>query len=112
MTYDGLRITPPPLTQETQMPPTSNSIWPDNCRGAISLTFDDGSETQLRRAFPILTERGLLGTFYLVPRGDDYAQRLAPWGAVHEAGHEIGNHSLGHTCTRNYREERGARGLE
>jgi peptidoglycan/xylan/chitin deacetylase (PgdA/CDA1 family) len=90
----------------------SDAVWPGGRRGAVSLTFDDGSESQLRRAFPILTERGLRGTFYLVPRGEAYAQRLAPWQAVHEAGHEIGNHSLSHTCTRNYREEREARGLE
>jgi peptidoglycan/xylan/chitin deacetylase (PgdA/CDA1 family) len=87
-------------------------VWPDGARGAVSFTFDDGSESQFRRAFPILTERGLRGTFYMVPWGDDYARRLAPWQAVHEAGHEIGNHSLSHTCTRNYREERDARGLE
>jgi peptidoglycan/xylan/chitin deacetylase (PgdA/CDA1 family) len=91
---------------------TSEAVWPGGQRGAVSLTFDDGSESQLRRAYPLLTERGLRGTFYLVPRGNDYAERLAPWRAVHDAGHEIGNHSLSHICTRNYREERGARGLE
>src|SRR4051794_27079069 len=91
---------------------TSDGVWPEGRRGAVSLTFDDGSESQLRRAYPLLTERGLCGTFYLVPRGNNYEERLAPWRAVHDAGHEIGNHSLSHTCTRNYREERDARGLE
>ena len=89
---------------------TSASVWPEARRGAVSLTFDDGSESQLRRAFPILTERGLRATFYLVPKDNDYAARLAPWRVVHEAGHEIGNHSLRHVCTRNFQEARDATG--
>jgi hypothetical protein len=86
--------------------------WPNGGQGAVSLTFDDGLESQLKRAIPLLEERGLRGTFYLNPRGPDYAETLAPWQAVAEAGHEIGNHSLGHTCSRNFAFHRGARGLE
>lgn len=51
---------------------------------------------------PLLNARRLQGTFYLCPRGDDYRERLAPWREVAEQGHEIGNHTLSHTCSRNF----------
>jgi peptidoglycan-N-acetylglucosamine deacetylase len=67
-------------------------------RGAVSLTFDDGTESQLDLAIPALNARQLRGTFYLTPNGSDWEERLAPWRAVAAAGHEIGNHSLSHIC--------------
>jgi hypothetical protein len=78
------------------------------------LTFDDGLPDHLRRAAPLLDERGLRGTFYLCPKGDDLAKRLEPWCAVFDAGHEIGNHSLSHTCSRNFQpaNDPGPVGLE
>jgi len=91
---------------------SSSSLWPHGARGAVSLTFDDGAESQLKRAIPLMNKRGLRGTFYLCPKGDDYAARLAVWKDVLAAGHEIGNHSLNHTCSRNFNPQRGARGLE
>lgn len=89
-------------------------VWPHGCRGAVSLTFDDGLPDHLAQAVPLLEERGLRGTFYLCPRGDDHAHRLAPWQAIHAAGHEIGNHSLSHTCSRNFQaaDDPGPVGLE
>jgi len=88
------------------------SPWPEGQQGAVSLTFDDGLESQRRFAVPRLDERGLRGTFYLWPYGHDYAAKLAPWREVKAAGHEIGNHSLSHLCSRNFADQRGARGLE
>jgi peptidoglycan/xylan/chitin deacetylase (PgdA/CDA1 family) len=79
-----------------------DSPWPGDCEGAVSLTFDDGSQSQLEIAVPILEEHGLTGTFYINPRGDDWKQRLAPWCEVALAGHEIGNHSISHICSRNF----------
>jgi peptidoglycan-N-acetylglucosamine deacetylase len=78
------------------------SPWPDGRLGAVSLTFDDGVASQLRLAVPALNEAGLQATFYLTPRGGDWEARLAPWVAVADAGHEIGNHSLTHPCTRGF----------
>lgn len=74
--------------------------WPADCRGAVSLTFDDGRASQLGLAVPILAEHGLTATFYLNPRGDAWLTDLAPWREVVAAGHEIGNHTLAHPCTR------------
>jgi hypothetical protein len=80
----------------------SQGPWPDGCEGAVSLTFDDAMSSQLDLAVPILREAGLCGTFYVNPRGDDWAERLAPWRAVQGAGHEIGNHTVNHVCSRNF----------
>lgn len=78
-----------------------SSFW-GTFRGGVSLTFDDGIPCHLDVAVPALEERGLKGSFYLTPRGDDWRQRLAPWREVAAAGHEIGNHTLSHTCSANY----------
>ncbi len=86
--------------------------WPDKYRAAVSLTYDDGNDTQLNIAVPAMESRGFYGTFYLSCGRDDWRDRLAPWVRVHEAGHEIGNHTVGHTCSRNFRDEPGAPGLE
>lgn len=67
-------------------------------RGAVSLTFDDGTASQLETAIPALNARQLRGTFYLTPNGSDWRERLAPWRDVAAAGHEVGNHSLSHIC--------------
>jgi len=70
-------------------------------QGAVSLTFDDGTQNQLDKAVPSLADFGLRGSFYLNPGGADWAERLAPWQAVAAAGHEIGNHTLTHPCPNN-----------
>ena len=90
----------------------STSPWQSNRQGAISLSFDDGSQSQLDIAVPILEEYGLRGTFYINPRGDDWRERLAPWRQVALAGHEVGNHTINHVCSRNFGWGEGAKSLE
>ncbi len=85
------------------------TFWPDDYRGAISLTFDDGMRSHLEVAVPLLNAAGLRATFYLNPdgaecdagEGESWMERLKPWQAVQAAGHEIGNHSLMHPCSLN-----------
>ena len=89
--------------------PDPRSCW-GPYQGAVSLTFDDGTQNQLDKAVPALDEYGLKGTFYLAPRGEDWRARLAPWREVAAAGHEIGNHTRSHICPNNIRGRRG--GLE
>ncbi|MDE0183503.1 MAG: polysaccharide deacetylase family protein [Caldilineaceae bacterium] len=92
------------------------SPWPSGSQGAVSLTFDDGSASQLELAIPLLNELGLQGTFYLNPR-DGFEGNLAPWKDAAAAGHEAGNHTVSHPCAANNvaaavvqrRGERGAR---
>ena len=76
-------------------------FWSPYC-GAVSLTFDDGTPNQLEKAIPPMNKRGLKGTFYLSPSGEDWEQRFAPWRDVAQAGHEIGNHTLSHICSNNF----------
>ncbi len=84
-------------------------FWPGNFQGAISITFDDGLQSQLQFAFPALNKRGLRATFYLNPRGceedascqDSWQKGLEPWIAVQNMGHEIGNHTVMHPCSLN-----------
>ncbi|MBN2090758.1 polysaccharide deacetylase family protein [candidate division KSB1 bacterium] len=70
-------------------------------KGAVSLTFDDGTANQLEYAVPLLDEFNLKATFFITPSGNDWKKRLEPWRNVAMAGHEIGNHSLSHICSDN-----------
>ncbi len=79
----------------------TQSLW-GPYRGAVSLTFDDGDRSQLEKAIPALNTRKVRGTFYLHPGGKQWRQRLSPWQEVAARGHEIGNHTLSHTCSDNF----------
>ena len=68
-------------------------------RGAVSLTFDDGTSNQLERAVPALDEYGIRGTFYLHARDHLMDNHADDWRAVSETGHEIGNHTKSHRCS-------------
>ncbi|HMN29097.1 MAG TPA: polysaccharide deacetylase family protein [Caldilineaceae bacterium] len=80
---------------------TSSSPWPNGAQGAVSLSFDDGLPSQLELAIPILDKYGLLGTFYVNPR-DNYQEQLVPWHKAARTGHEIGNHTVNHPCSKNF----------
>jgi len=86
--------------------------WPGGCRGAVSLTFDDGMPSQLRVAVPLLDKYGFRATFYVNPAGEEWYDRLTPWREAANSGHEIGNHSLSHPCSCNFSGDPGCRGLE
>ena len=74
--------------------------WPEGKEAALSLSFDDGHQSQIEVAAPLLDEFGVKGTFYVLPfRVDDHLQG---WRGVAGRGHEIGNHSMGHPCTGNF----------
>lgn len=48
--------------------------WPHGKKGAVTLTFDDGSINQFRIAMPIMDSLGLNGTFYIVTGGLEGSQ--------------------------------------
>ena len=79
--------------------------------GGVSLTFDDGQSMggQLDKAIPAMNEKGLRGTFYLRPTGEGWDRTREAWRAAAAHGHEIGNHTLAHVCSANFR---GGGGLE
>lgn len=74
--------------------------WPDGARAAVSLAYDDALDSQLDVAIPALDKYGLKGSFYLQLSNPAVAGRLEAWRAAARNGHELGNHSLFHQCSR------------
>lgn len=75
-------------------------VWPDGKQVAISLTFDDGRDSQVKGGSALLDQYGVKATFYVVPSAVE--RNLAGWKQAVASGHEIGNHSLKHPCTGNF----------
>lgn len=86
---------PPP--QQAQQ---RSTIWPDGARMALSLSFDDGRASQVSEGLPLFARHGAKVTLYVVPSAVE--QRLDGWRQAVAAGHEIGNHSLTHSCSGNF----------
>lgn len=76
--------------------PAVKSAWPGGRKGAVSLTYDDGLNSQLDHALPELNRRGLKATFFLTR--ENMEGRLSDWEAVGRAGHEIADHTVTHPC--------------
>ncbi|WP_143822116.1 polysaccharide deacetylase family protein [Mucilaginibacter pedocola] len=55
------------VTVKAQSPgQTTISRWPGNKRGAVSITFDDGSVNQFKQALPILNKLNVKATFFII----------------------------------------------
>src|SRR5471032_863809 len=74
--------------------------WPHGARAAVSLAYDDALDSQLDIAIPALDRAGLKGSFYLQLSNPAVDKRMAEWRAAARNGHELGNHSLFHQCSR------------
>lgn len=74
--------------------------WPGGAQAAVSLAYDDAVDSQLDNAVPALDKAGLKASFYLTLGSDTVARRLPEWRAVAANGHELGNHTLFHQCSR------------
>jgi len=77
-------------------PAEARTIWPDGARAAVSLTYDDGCESQLDHVAPALNKLGLKATFFLTI--ENMNARRADWVALSQQGHEIGDHTMSHPC--------------
>lgn len=75
--------------------------WPEGKRAAVSLSFDDARLSQVDVGLSLFDKLGVKATFYVLPRSVE--KRLDGWKRIAAAGHEIGNHSVQHPCTANYR---------
>ena len=65
--------------------------------GAVSFTFDDALENQVKNLKPILDElTDIHVTFFLTDMGNGLKQNAAGFAALAKAGHEIGNHAKSH----------------
>jgi peptidoglycan/xylan/chitin deacetylase (PgdA/CDA1 family) len=74
--------------------------WPRGERAAVSLAYDDALDSQLDTALPALDRAGLKASFYLTLASDTVRLRLDAWRAAAARGHELGNHTLFHACSR------------
>jgi len=70
--------------------------WPKGARAAVSLTYDDGLNSQLESAVPDLDAFGFKATFFLTQENMD--ERLADWQALERNGHEMADHTISHPC--------------
>lgn len=103
----------PAATPTATAPSSSPGFWPDGKRAAVTLSYDDGLDGQLKYAVPALDERGLRATFFLssfqgVEHGwslPDLTQPLTArheaWRSVGQSGHELAGHTVFHPCEEN-----------
>jgi peptidoglycan/xylan/chitin deacetylase (PgdA/CDA1 family) len=78
----------------------SSFAWPEGHHAAISLTYDDAiAASDLEVALPQLDRAKLKGTFFLMGKAMSPAD-IPRWRALAASGHELGNHTVNHPCTR------------
>lgn len=75
-------------------------VWPHGAKAAVNLAYDDAINSQLDNAISQLDKYGLKGSFYLVLGSDTISKRLDEWRTAAAHGHELGNHTLFHQCSR------------
>ncbi|WP_226664982.1 polysaccharide deacetylase family protein [Microbulbifer aggregans] len=76
------------------------SPWPGGAEAAVILTYDDALDSHLDVAVPQLAQFNLPGTFYLSGARPSIRLRLEDWRKAAAAGHELGNHTLYHPCSK------------
>ena len=86
---------------ETPAAPLRIARWKDGAASAVSLYYDDGTDSAFDLAVPSLVRRSIPGTFYLCCgwyKGPD-DPKLARWGALarrHPGIVVLGEHTWGH----------------
>ncbi|WP_394174560.1 polysaccharide deacetylase family protein [Thalassotalea litorea] len=88
-----------PITAE-QGKSIQHITWPEKQLVAVSLSYDDALDSHLDNALPALNRHGLRASFYLTLASPVVRQRLEEWRAAAKQGHELGNHSLFHGCSK------------
>jgi peptidoglycan/xylan/chitin deacetylase (PgdA/CDA1 family) len=72
--------------------------WPAGKTCAVSLTYDDGLESQILNAALDLDQRGMKGTFFIVGGAQSVSQNPQAWAALVKHGHELAAHTMTHPC--------------
>ncbi|QDP01105.1 polysaccharide deacetylase family protein [Thalassotalea sp. PS06] len=100
----GQAIATPDLEQEPDPEPepsfANKIVWPDNRQVAVSLSYDDALNSQLDNAIPALNQYGFTASFYLTLASDAVPGRIEQWRQAVKQGHELGNHSIFHGCSK------------
>jgi peptidoglycan/xylan/chitin deacetylase (PgdA/CDA1 family) len=88
------------MAQQGQQNTPSVAIarWPQDRAAAISLTFDDGLDTQLDIVGPTLKKHHLHGTFYVATGLGPWEKRKQDWKLLAQDGNELGFHTVHHPC--------------
>src|SRR5690242_15835794 len=79
--------------------------WPHDKRAAVSLSFDDARFSQIDLGVPLFDSFGVKGTFYVTISAME--KRLDAWRRAISTGHEIGNHTVTHPCSGNFKWSQG-----
>ncbi len=74
--------------------------WPNGKRAALTLSFDDGRNSQVDIGIPVFDQYGVKATFVVVPSNAE--KRVDKWKRAALNGHEIGNHTVQHPCSGNF----------
>ena len=92
----------PPVAAHASVEKAQPSVvtWPRGAKMALSLSFDDGRESQVTHGLPVFARHHAKVTLYVVPSAVE--PRVAAWKQAVAAGHEIGSHSLTHSCSGNF----------
>lgn len=93
------------LTLATLLPLAGQSAaddfrWPEGQALAVSLSYDDALDSQLDYALAALDDYELKASFYPTLTSPVIAERLDEWRAAAANGHELGNHSVFHACSK------------
>lgn len=88
------------LLYTSARPQAAEFVWPENKKLAISLSYDDALASQLDNAIPVLDKHNFKASFYVFPASPVFRERLDEWRALAANGHELGNHTLYHNCSR------------
>lgn len=76
----------------------AQSVWKNQKKCAVCLTYDDGLDVDLDNVIPVLDSLGFKATFYVPCNSASLNNRLDEWRATAKNGHELGNHTLFHPC--------------
>lgn len=74
--------------------------WPNGAKAAVSLSYDDALDSQLKNVVPVLNDSKLRASFYVHIDSPGFTAHADEWKEVAQAGHELGNHSLFHQCVK------------
>jgi hypothetical protein len=91
-------VTANPVLAQLTTPKVSVARWPQGKTAAVSLTFDDGVNTHLDVAGPILHKYGLNGTFFVNTGRKEWRNRKPEWQHLAAEGNELANHTVNHPC--------------